>query len=144
MYIPFTEALNCALGALSDIQADGLPEFKTHVVFIPCDRQISSDRDLPGSSFKPDVALMSIQDARKFYQLDQLDTPEFSQFISKISGKSPPGFPSWKYILSAIELKRKSDASRVPLETFDQRLDEGLDDSQPTTCKLICCNGYIC
>ena len=157
MYIPFTEVLNGALGALSGIQVDGLPEFKAHVVFVPCNKLIGSDRELPGSSFKPDVALMSIQDAREFYQLDQLDTPESFQSISKISGKSAPRFPSWNHILSAVELKRKSSVSQAPLGAFDrqdkqgdftrdvdQRLDEGLDDSQPTTCKLVWCHRSAC
>ena len=150
MYLPFSEALNDALEALSEIQVNGLPDFKTHIAFVPCNKGIASDRDLPGSSFKPDIALMLLQDAHKFYELDQLDTSKVSQFIGKIAGKPPPGFIGWKSILSAIEVKRKSNMSGWALpETLneqdkqvgvirdaDRRLDEKSDDSRLATCKV--------
>jgi hypothetical protein len=150
MYHPFVEALNNALEQLSGIQVDGLPEFKTDIAFVPCNKRVPSQRSLPGSSFKPDIALMSIQSAREFYELDRLDAPKVSQIISEIGGKSLPGFTGWETILSAVEVKRKKDVSGwASLEVFgqqdrqvgiiqdaDQRLDETLDDSQPTTRKL--------
>jgi hypothetical protein len=150
MYLPFVEALNHALEQLSSIQVDGLPGFKNHIAFVPCNKGVSSRRNLPGSSFKPDIALMSIQGAREIYELDGLDASKASRFASEIAGKSPSGFTGWETILSAIEVKRKKDMSGWAfLEAFgqedrqvgiirdaDQRLDETLDDSQPTTRKI--------
>ncbi|KAF9647703.1 hypothetical protein BDM02DRAFT_3270005 [Thelephora ganbajun] len=147
MYLPFTEALNYALEHLSNIRVNGLPKFKTHIAFVPCNKGVTSGRSLQGSSFKPDIAVMSLQDAREFHGLNQLDTPKASQFIGEITGKSPPGFVSWKTVLSAVEVKRKKDASDwASLKVFnyqerqvnvmrdaDQRLDEEPDTPQPTT-----------
>ena len=147
MYDPFTEALNYALGRLSDVEVDGLPEFKSHIAFVLCNKGVSSDRDLAGSSFKPDIALMSIQDARELYGLDKVDTPDVSGFVGEIAEKTISGSPDWGTMLSAVEVKRKKNISGwAKLEVFghqdgqvsvirdaDQRLDEKLDDSQPTT-----------
>ena len=151
MYGPFTKALNYALGRLSDVEVDRLPEFKSHIAFVLCNKGLSSDRDLAGSSFKPDIALMSIQDARKLYGLDEVDTPDVSQFNDEIAEKTVSGSPGWKTILSAVEVKRKKNTSDwATLEVFshqdgkvnvirdvDQRLDEKPDenpeDSQATT-----------
>ena len=151
MYLPFAEALNYALERVSVIGVNGLPEFKTHIAFVPCNKRVLSDRNALGSSFKPDIAVMLLSDAREFHGLDKLDAP-VSQFISEISGKAPTGFASWKTVLSAVEVKRKKDMSSwSSLEAFryqdrqagviqnvDQGLDEELDtsDSQPTTCKI--------
>jgi len=151
MYLPFAEALNYALEQLSGIQVDGLPEFKSHIAFVPCNKGVKSDRDLRGYLLKPDIALMSIRGACEFYELDQHDAPNVSQFISKIAGKPPSGSTNWKTILSAVEIKRKSDVSgwaSFPeafgqqdrqvsvVQDADQQLDEILDDSQPTTRKI--------
>ena len=151
IYLPFAEALNYALQQLSGIQVDGLPDFKSHIAFAPCNKGVKSDSKLHGPALKPDIALMSIRSACEFYELDQLNVPNVSQFISKIAGKPPSGTTNWKTILSAVEVKRKSDMSgwaSLP-EVFDQqdgqvsvmqdadwRLDEVLDDSQPTTRKI--------
>jgi len=150
-YLPFAEALDNALEQLSDIQLDGLPEFKSHIVFVPYSKGVESDCDLHGYSLKPGIALMSIRDACEFYELDQFDAPNVSQFVSKIAGKSPSGSTDWKTILSAIEVERESDASgwaSLPeafgqqgrqvsvMQDADQRPDETLDDSQPTARKI--------
>ena len=97
---PLAEVLNHALGCLSDIQVNGLPEFKTHIA-------LSSDSDLARSSFKPDIALMSIQDARNLYGLDQVDMPEVARFVGEISGKSTSSLTGWKTILSTVEVERR-------------------------------------
>ena len=85
MYDPFTEALNYTLGHLSDVEVDGLPKFKSYIVFVLCNKGVSSNCDLAGSSFKPDIALMSIQDAHKLYGLNQVDMLDVFQFIGKIA-----------------------------------------------------------
>ena len=150
MYLPLATALNHALEELSEVQANGLPEFKSHIAFVPCDAGVQSDRDLPGSSFKPDVALMSIQDARELHRLDRVDGPKVSRLIDEIAEKPIPCSTSWSTILSAVEVKRKSDMSgwaslrefgqqdrKVgPMRDADQRLDRKLDDSEPTTRKV--------
>ena len=151
MYHPFSEALNYALERLSEIQVDGLPEFKSHIAFVPCNKGVKSDTQSHGYLVKPDIALMSIRGACEFYELDQLDVPNISQFISKIAGNPPSGSTNWKTILSAIEVKRKSDVSgwaSLPeafvqqsrqvsvVQDADKGLDETLDGSQPTTRKI--------
>jgi len=145
MYPPLADAMNHALEHLSKIQVDGLPGFKTPIVFVPCDKNISSDRDPPGTAFKPDLAIMTLEDARKLYGLNELDAPKVSEFISKIPKGSPINSISWKTILSAIEMKWKRDASDwSPLgasqsqgtQDYDQLLDEELVISQPTTRKI--------
>jgi hypothetical protein len=148
MYLPFAEALNYALERVSVIGVNGLPGFKTHIAFVPCNKRVPSDRNVLGSSFKPDIVVMSLSDAREFHGLDKLDAP-VSQFISEISGKSPAGFASWKTVLSAVKVKRKKDMSgwssleafryqdrqASVIEDVDRGLDEELDtsDSQPIT-----------
>ena len=151
MYHPFAEALNYALERLSEIRVDGLPEFKSHIAFVPCNKGVKSDTQSNGYLVKPDIALMPIRGACEFYGLDQLDVPNVSQFISKIAGSPPSGSTNWKTILSAIEVKRKNDVSgwaSLPeafvqqssqvsiMQDADQGLDETLDDSQPTTRKI--------
>ena len=158
MYLPFAGALNEAFEQLSGIQVDGLPDFKTHIAFVPCDKGVPSNRDTSGSKFKPDIALMPIQDARKLYGLDQPDAPAVSEFISEIRGKISSEFTGWDTILSAVEIKRKGDMSGwASLDTFyqpdrqvsvipgvDRRLDEIWDDSQPTTRKISFCHRGTC
>ena len=150
MYLPLATALNHALEELSGVQANGLPEFKSHIAFVPCDTGVQSGRELPGSSFKPDVALMSIQDARELHRLDRVDGPKVSRLIDEIAEKRIPCSTSWSTILSAVEVKRKSDMSGwASLRAFgqqdrkvgtirdaDQCLDRKLDDSGPTTRKI--------
>ena len=105
MHLPFTQALNCALRYLSKIQVDWLPEFDTHIVFALCDKAVSSDRDAPGTLFKPDLAVMSLEDAWKFHNLP--DVPSISQFIDRTAKGLPSGSISWKTILSVVEMKRR-------------------------------------
>ena len=150
MYLPLATALNHALEELSRIQANGLPEFKSHIAFVPCDTGVQSSRELPGSSFKPDVALMSIQDARELHRLDRVDRPKVSRLIDEITEKPIPCSASWSTILSAVEVKRRSDMSgwaspKVfsqqdrkfgPTRDVDQCLDRKLDDSEPITRKV--------
>ena len=149
MYLPFAEAMNYALEHLADIEVNGLPKFETHIAFVPCNRRVQSNRTTPGSSFKPDIVIMSIQDAYGFHELKQHDTPKLSEFIGKIAEKSPSGLTNWGAVLSAIEIKRKKDANWLMLREFypqnsqvsviqdaNKRLDEKQDDSQPTTRKI--------
>ena len=148
MYLPFTDALNHALEDLSSIRVSGLPEFKSHIAFVPYDKNVSSNRDSPGSLFKPDVAIMSLEDARELFRLDKLDTPRVSQFVSEIEG-GQCGILGWKTLLSVVELKRKQGSSSSTLQgtdsqgrpvsdvqDTDQRLDDEQDASQPTTRKV--------
>lgn len=148
MYLPLSKALNYALEDLSNIRVDGLPEFKTHIAFVPCNKGLRSERKLSGSLFKPDIALVSVQDASKPHEFDQPNTPKVSRLISEITGEIPSGSARWKTLLSAVEVKRKKGVSGwAPLGVFgqqdkrvgtatrdvDQWLDEKLDDSPPTT-----------
>ena len=149
MYQPFTEALNFALEDLSRINVDGLPEFKAHIVFAVCDKGVVSNRSLHGSRFKPDIAVLSIEDACEFYGLGELQAnePQISQFVNGAREKSQSGTLRWYSIRSAVEVKRKSKRSWATLkksglqEQFsaipgaNKFLDEEPDDSQPTTRK---------
>ena len=150
MYQPFAEALNYALERVSNIQVNGLPEFKSHIAFVPCNKGLQSNRHLAGSRFKPDLAVMSLQNARELHKLERLDRPRVSEFLSEVAEKPPPNF-GWEAILSAVELKRKPQMSGwSPLpEVFDyqdgqvgvtqytdQRLDEKPYASKHTTRKI--------
>jgi hypothetical protein len=150
MYQPFAEALNYALERVSNFQVDGLPELKTHVVFVPCNKRVFSTHKLSESSFKPDLVVMPLPDACKFYGLGGLDAPTISRFSSETTGKLPSGLISWATVLSAVEVKRKKNISGwAPLGAFNfqdhkvsviqdenQRLDEEPDTSQSTTRKM--------
>jgi len=145
MYSPFADAMNHALEHLSEVQVDGLPEFKTPIVFVPCNRNVSSDRGLPGTAFKPDLAITTLEDARELYGLNELDAPKVSEFIGKISNGSPISSIGWRTILSAVEMKRKRDMwdwtpPGVPqsqgMHDPDRLLDDELDTPQPTTRKI--------
>jgi len=151
MYLPFTQALNRALSDLSKIQVNGLPKFDAHIVFVLCDKVVSSDRNSPGTLFKPDLAVISLEDAWKFHKLDESgDVQSISQFINKTAQGSPSGSISWKTILSVVEMKRRGGSLPWPqleefgrqdkqvsvMEDADRRLDEELEASQPTTRKV--------
>ena len=150
MYPPLSKALNYALEDLSNIQVDGLPEFKTHIAFVPCNKGVQSDRKLSGSSFKPDIALVSVQDASEPHEFDQPNTPKVFRLISEITAGIPSSSARWKTLLSVVEVKRKKGVSSwAPLGVFgqqdgrvsttrdvDQWLDEKLDDSPPATGKV--------
>ena len=145
MYQPFADAMNHALEYLSDIQVDGLPKLEVPIAFVPCDKNVSSDRDSPGSAFKPDLAIMTLEDARKLYGLSELDAPKVSQLVSKIPKGSSAGPVGWKTILSAVEMKRKENPSRWPplgapgsqdKQDADRQLSEEPDASKPTTRKI--------
>ena len=136
MYLPLVKFMNYALELLADIEVDGLPKFKNHIAFVPCNKGVQSDRAIGGCSFKPDIAIMSIQDAYNLYQLD--GPPELSGFTSQLSEKSPSGL-TWKAILSAIEIKQASAASKGQdgvVRDVNERLDVELAGSQPTTCEI--------
>jgi len=139
MYPPFADAMNYALERLSTIKVDGLPEPKVPIVFVPCDKGVSSDRDSPGSSFKPDLAIMTLEDACKLYGLDKLDVTKVSEFVSKVPKVSSV---AWKTILSVAEMKRKKNPSRWPTpgsqgpQDADRQPDGERDASQRTTRKI--------
>ena len=63
---------------------DGLPKFKAHVVFVPCNKMISSDHSMPGSLFKPNIVVMSLQ-----YAHERADAPKVLEFLSEIVGRTP-------------------------------------------------------
>ena len=146
MYKPFSEATNYALERLSEIDVDGLPKLKTHIAFVPCNSEVQSERNESGSLFKPDIAVMSIDNAYKLYGLGEHDQPKLSALIAKVPDEPPPGTFTWKTVLSAVEIKRKKDARWQELKNFDhqenqvsvvrdadKQLDEELDDSHPPT-----------
>jgi len=147
MYLPFTQALNRALRDLSKIQVDGLPKFDSHIVFVLCDKAVSSDRGAPGTLFKPDLAVMSLADAWKFHTFPGV--PSISQFVDRTVKGPPSGSINWKTILSVVEMKRRVGSVWHPLGDFgsrgkqdsvmedvDWRLDQELDVSQPITRKI--------
>ena len=151
-YPPFSNVLNYALEDLSNIQVDGLPEFKAHIAFMPRRKGLKSDRNLSGPSFEPNTTFVSDQStsSESSDESDRSDMIEFSQFIGEIAGESPSGSTNWKATLSAVEIIRKFDKSGwAPLGVFDQQdreigairdagqwLDEKSDDSSPTTGKI--------
>jgi hypothetical protein len=141
MYLPFTDAMNYALEQLSDIEVDGLPGFETHIAFVPCDKGVKSDNDVSRSSYKPDIAVMSLQDACEFHQLETTK-PMLSEFITKITGKSPSGITNWKTVLSAVEVKRNKKTVRPESGESNVQggVEEGLSEtpynSQLSTCKI--------
>ena len=149
MYLPFAEAMNYALEHLADIEVNGLPKFKSHIAFVPCNGRVRSNHPTPGSSFGPDIAIMSIENAYEFHELKQPDAPKLSKFVGDIAKKSPSGLTSWGAVLSAIEIESEEDADWAMLREFggqnsqvsviqdmNKRLGGKQDDSQPTTRKI--------
>ena len=153
MYAPLSDALNYGLERLSEIDVDGLPKFETHIVFVPLDEGVASDRDLEGSMFKPDLALMSPAAACNFRKVEESLT--LSESIGKTPEKTPSkegpskaapskntppenppkvvpsSRPSWKDILSAVEVKRDSTNWPVLGDFMDgvpPIVDGGMDD----------------
>jgi len=144
MYAPLSDALNLGLEALSKIEVDGLPNFQNHIVFVPLDEGVISDRDQDGSLFKPDLALMRLTTACEFRKIKDTRSLTVSQFVDKIPKKArstmgpPKTVPSknvpknappknnpppsyrirWKDILSAVEVKRGSKANWPTLGDF--------------------------
>ena len=135
MYAPLSAALNLGLEDLSKIDVGGLPKFQNHIVFVPLDEGVTSDRDLDGSLFKPDLALMSLTTACDFRKIKDTRSLKVSQFIDRVPTKTrskmgPPKTPpsknipkntppksnipktspshriGWKDILCAVEVKR--------------------------------------
>ena len=158
MYAPLSDALNLGLEDVSKIEVDGLPEFQNHIVFVPLDEGVTSDRDLEGSLFKPDLALMSLATACEFRNVKYTRSLRVSQFVGKIPKKTPSkmGLPkavssknvpgnappknhpppsyriSWKDILSAVEVKRGPKKTWPTLVEFTDVVspivDSGLDE----------------
>jgi len=102
-YPSFADTLNHAFERLANVQVDGLPEFKAHIVFVPCNREISSDDD--DDDLDTSLNLMLLEDACK---LHNLDAPKVSQFIDGIT-ESPFCLASFKTVLSLVEIERKKD-----------------------------------
>jgi len=107
MYRRFSDALNYGLECLSKIEVDGLPKFRGNIVFVPW--------GMEGSSFEPDVVLMSLTTACNSHQITDRESFGVSQFVTKVTKTSSEAIPSkntprrrigWKYILSAVEVKR--------------------------------------
>ena len=147
MYASLSDALNLGLECLSKIEVDGLPEFQNHIVFVPLDERVTSDRDLEGSLFKSDLALMSFTTACDFRKIKGTRSLTVSQFINKIPKKahSKMGLPKtlnsknvpknapyknnppnsslsyrigWNEIFSAVEVKRGSKINWPTLGDF--------------------------
>ena len=90
-YIVFAEAMNYALKhSVSNIEVAGFPKFNNHIAFVPCNKEVQSNCVLPGSGFKPDIAVMLIQDAYEFHQLNQINRQKPPEFVARISGSRPP------------------------------------------------------
>ena len=150
-YLPFSAAMNYAFECLSEIEVDGLPKFRNHIAFVPCqERAIQSNRTTPGSLFKPDIAVMSIQDAYEFYEPGRSDAQKRKpcELMNEIARKTPSGSASWSTVLSVVEIKRSNaiwttpeagdDKGKQinPTGNLNELLGEELDDSQQTTCKI--------
>ena len=148
-YRPFADIMNHALEQLSEVEVEGLPEFKNHIAFTPCDTRVESDCSVLGSEFNPDVVVMSFQDACGFYGFDKTNPPILSQYITEIEGRVPPKATNWKTVLSAVELKwglrtkawpevkrfthQKKPVIPIPVRETGERFDEKLDYSRPAT-----------
>jgi hypothetical protein len=133
MCVPLSEAMNYALQHLSGINVNGLPAFKNHIAFVPCfERGVPYNRAEFGPSFKPDIAIMSIQDAYEFFEPGRRDGQELSEFISGIAEKTPSGQINWISVLSAIDIRR-TDAKWAPFGVFG---DQGGQNDSPTNVDL--------
>ena len=126
MYAPLSDALNYGLERLSEIDVDGLPEFKDHIVFVPSDKDVTTDRDLEGSLFEPEVALMRFTTACDLLKIKVTRSLSVSRFVSKIPKTTPERHPQadptyrigWKDILSPVEVKQNWSRKWPILETF--------------------------
>jgi len=104
----FSDVLNYGLECLSEIEVDGLPKFRDHIVFVPF--------GVEGSSFGPDVVLMSLATVCNFHGITDREGLRVSQFVDKITKKAPPkAVPSknappcrigWEDTYSVVEVKR--------------------------------------
>ena len=165
MYAPLSDALNYGLEKLSKIDVDGLPKFETHIAFVPLDEGVTSDRDLEGSMFKPDLALMSFANACNFRNVEHTEGLTLSEFVSKIPQKShskggpsaaastkntpsennspnPPNtVPSsriaWKDILSAAEVKQDRRTKWPTLGDFTNSIPPIVDDGMDDQLLLL-------
>jgi len=137
MYAPLSGILNLGLEMVSNIEVDGLPKFQNHIVFIPLDQRVASNRDVAGSLFKPDVILISLGTACDFFKIKYTRSLSVSDFVNRIVSlrksapsknakgqpkNKPPGNPpktvpprappsapiAWENILLNIEVKRLS------------------------------------
>ena len=120
---------------------------RSSLIAIWRDPKFEFNCDLEESEFKPDLVVMSLQDARVLHKLEKLDTPRVSEFIDEIAGKPPSDFTCWKAVLSAVELKQ-NEQGWPPLEVFncqDRQVSvTGIqtngstkpDPPEPTTCKM--------
>jgi len=126
MYAPLSDALNYGLECLSEIHVEGLPEFKDHIVFVPSDKDATSDRDLEGSLFEPEVVLMRFTTACDLLKIKVTRSLSVSWFVSKIPRTTPERHPQadptyrigWKDILSPVEVKQYSSRKWPILEIF--------------------------
>jgi len=126
MYAPLSDALNYGLECLSEIHVDGLPEFKDHIVFVPSNKDATSDCDLEGSLFEPEVALMRFTTACDLLKIKVTRSLSVSRFVSKVPKTTPERHPQtdptyrigWKDILSPVEVKQYSSRKWPILETF--------------------------
>ena len=137
MYGPFSDALNYGLECLSGIKVDGLPRFHDHIAFVPWDEDMSSDRALKGSMFKPDIVLMSFATACDSRGITK--NLKVSQFVDETLKKAPAVSPhriGWKNVLSAVEVKRYPQKKWPVMDNFTDEVpqitDEGLDDQSPS------------
>ena len=152
MYKPLAEAFNYALEHLAAVEVEGLPKFKSHIAFAPCDKGVKSDRPEPGSSFKPDIVVVTLDDAREMHQIPKSQAPNLSQLVGEIKGK-PPSHPRWKSVLSAVEVKRadfaewtwsglghfdaqEGQVGEITVSCDESLLEEKLDVTQIIACKI--------
>jgi len=114
MYGPLSNALNYGLERLSKIEVDGLPKFHDHIVFVPWDEGIPSDRALKGSLFKPDVVLMSLATACDFRGIKDRENLTVSQFVDEIPKKGPSKTVSSKNVPKKVRPKNNSPMNDPP------------------------------
>ena len=124
MYTPLSQLLNLVLDKLSEADVTGLPKFKGHIVCAPVDEVVTPGRPWEGSRIKPDVAILTLETACIFRDIDW--TPDLTplQFIEGIPARTtsprrprkegkplegPDYCLSWNDVLSVIEVKRDKD-----------------------------------
>jgi len=129
MYAPFSNAFNYGLERLSTIHVHGLPKFKNHIVFVPWGRGLTSNRDLGGSRFQPDIALMPLNTVCNYFNIECRGRRGISQVVNQIpkkvgSKKDNPRTLGWGDVYTVVEMKRgpKDEGSWPPLRIFTARV----------------------
>jgi len=94
-YAPLSDALNIGLERLSKIEVDGLPKFQDRVVFVPSGDGVTSNHDLAGSLFKPDVVFMPFTTTCGFRKIRDTRSLTVSAGFSLQADNPKPLLPVW-------------------------------------------------